>query len=256
MNWASRRRTIYIGSIALFFGIVLGIPFVIWLKEPPTCFDGTQNQEETAVDKGGPCTLLDERTLLPYAVLWSRAFPVRSGGYNAVAYVENPNAEAAARDVAYRFRFYDNQGVLVAERSGATPIMPGGITPVLAGGIATGNRTITRTFFEFLTEPVWERAKDPAEDLAFSDRVVSTTNSTPRLTSRVKNTSVNVITDPAFVAVVFNTAGNAFVASGTTLPRLEGGEEGTIVFTWFEPFSQAVGRIDILPVLEPVLRRD
>src|SRR3989344_7429415 len=91
MSWASRRRTFYILGIVLFFMVTVGIPAAIFLYKPPTCFDGKQNQEETAVDKGGPCLLLDERTLVPHAVVWSRSFEVRDGTYSAVAYIENPN---------------------------------------------------------------------------------------------------------------------------------------------------------------------
>ena len=250
MNWASRRRTIYIVSIVVFFGIILGIPLAIWLNRPPSCFDGKQNQEETAPDKGGPCALLDERTLLPYSVLWSRAFPVRAGVYNAVAYVENPNAEASASAVSYRFQFYDDRGVIVAERTGVTPIMPGGVTPVFTGAISTGNRFVARTFFEFTRNPAWERLRDRTSDLTINNKVVSMLDSSPRLAARVKNTSVSTIVDPGFVAVVFDTAGNAIAASATTIPRLEGGEEREIVFVWTEPFSKAAGRIDILPILE------
>src|SRR3989344_828026 len=140
MSWASRRRTVYLLGIFLFFAVVLGIPTAIWLYEPPTCFDGTQNQGETALDKGGPCVLLDERTLSPSAILWSRAFSVRTGSYNALAYIENPNRDAGVRLVAYRFGLYDEKNVLVAERDGRTFVMPGGITPVFEGAIDTGNR--------------------------------------------------------------------------------------------------------------------
>lgn len=239
-------------GVFFFFAVVIGVPTAILLYEPSTCFDGKQNQEETAVDKGGPCLLLDERTLSPHAVLWSRSFLVRGGLYSATAYIENPNREAGVRSVDYRFGLYDERNVLVAERSGRTYIMPGGITPVFEGAINTGNRVVARTYFEFTSPLVWERMMNIASVLTIGNKKVANVTATPRLTAEVENTSVAAIPNPSFVAVVFDTAGNAFAASATTLPRLEEGEKGEIVFTWPDPYPRAVGRIDILPLLPPL----
>jgi len=255
MSWASRRRTVYLLGVFLFFAIIVGIPTAIWIYEPPTCFDGTQNQGETALDKGGPCLLLDERALSPHSVLWSRAFPVRGGFYSAVAYIENPNKEAGVRVVGYRFGLYDSQNVLVAERTGTAFIMPGGITPVFEGAINAGNRVVARTYFEFESPLVWERMTNAASVLSIENKNISSVGSVPRLEARVENTSVAVVSDASFVAVVFDTEGNAFAASATTLTRLEAGKKENIVFTWPEPFPRAVGRIDVLPLLPPILFR-
>src|SRR3989338_3474016 len=51
MSWASKRRTAYGGGVFLFFTAIIGIPLAIWIYEPPACFDGKQNQGETAVYK-------------------------------------------------------------------------------------------------------------------------------------------------------------------------------------------------------------
>lgn len=253
MNWATRRRTVYILGIALFFSITLGIPTAIWLYEPPTCFDGKQNQDETSPDTGGPCVLLDAGALHPYSVLWSRAFPARPGSYNALAYVENSNAGAGIRDISYLFKLYDDRGVLVAERRGLTSLVPGGITPVFEGAIYTGNRTVTRAFFEFTSSPPWERVEDPLDNISVSNRVVSATQDAPRLAATAENAGVRIITDITFVATIFDTAGNAFASSATLVPRLEGGEKKEIVFVWSEPFAKAVSRVDILPLVDLVV---
>jgi hypothetical protein len=194
--------------------------------------------------------------LSPYSVLWSRAFLARPGSYNAVAYVENPNKEAGVRSVYYRFRLYDDRNIVVAEREGVTSIMPGGITPVFEGGIEAGNRKAARAFFEFAEPPVWERLVDVASAFSINNKVVTDVDTTPRVTARVFNSSVDPILNPAFVVVVFDTAGNAFAASHTTLARLDGGEESELVFTWGGPFPQAVGRIDVLAVVPPERARE
>jgi len=235
----------------MFFALTFGIPLAVWLYEPSTCFDGKQNQGETAVDKGSPCSLLDERTLTPYAVLWSRSFQVREGAHGAVVYIENPNNEAGVRRATYRFGLYDNRNILVATREGTTFIMPGGITPIFEGAIDTGNRTVARTYFEFTGPLVWERTTNAAEALTIRNKQMFNTNESPRFTATVKNESVAEIRNVSFVAVVFDTAGNAFAASETLLSHIAPDAKHEIVFTWPEPFRFAVGRLDIFPRLPP-----
>lgn len=244
-------RLVYGLGVFLFFAVVLGIPAAIWIYEPPTCYDGEQNQGETAPDKGGPCPLLDERLLNPSTILWARAFSVRGGLYNAVAYIENPNVSAGVRQVRYRLRLYDERNVLVAEREGATFLMPGGVTPVFEGAVNTGYRTVSRAFLALTSGQIWERMENAAKAISVGNLVMQSEDSTPRLEATVRNTSVAPILEPEFVAVVFNAAGNAFAASATTLTRLAPNESARLVFTWPDPFPHVVSRIDVLPVLPP-----
>lgn len=252
MSWASRRRTIYAFGIVLFFAVVVGIPLSVWIYQPPSCNDGKQNQEETGVDIGGPCPILDSRALIPENILWSRAFPSRDGTYSAVAVIENPNQSAGVRAVGFRFGLYDSRNILVAEKIGSTFVMPGGITPIFQSGIETGNRAVTRTYFAYTEAPVWQRMENAAAVLSITNKQVEDADSRPRLSADVENTAVTPVLNPSFVAVVFDPAGNAFSASATTLTRLNAGEKREIVFTWFDPFPAAVGRVDVYPVVQPL----
>src|SRR5262245_56248218 len=128
MSWAMRRRVLYVIGVVIFFAVLIGVPVAIALHKAPTCFDGVQNQGETSIDLGGPCTLLDPSAITPTAVMWARAFKLRDGMYDAVAYIQNPNSAAGVGSVKYHMALYDSENVLVAERFGDTPIMPGGIT--------------------------------------------------------------------------------------------------------------------------------
>lgn len=252
MSWASRRRATYTFGVILFFLIVIGGPVAYhFLTIPPSCTDGKQNQGETSIDKGGPCQILDERMLSPVATLWTRSFRVRSGSYNAVAYIQNPNANAGALDVRYKFGLYDDQNVLVAEREGVTSIMPGAITPVFEGSIDTGNRIAVHTYFELMSTPIWQRLQNAADPIKIGSVVSSDIDTMPRLTATAENQSVADISGIAFVAVLFDGAGNAFAASQTALDELRGGESRTIFFTWPDPLHTAIGRTDIIPVALP-----
>ena len=253
MSWALKRKIAYTSGTILFFVIVIGGPLAYWyFSIPATCTDGIQNQGETAVDKGGPCPLLDERYLSPHAILWSRGFRVRDGTYNAVAYIQNPNQNAGAVEVHYRFSLSDGDNVIVAPREGTTYIMPGGITPVFEGGINTGNRSVAHTYFEFIDPPVWERMANTASAITINNKEIQNTATMPRITADAKNTSVETMNDLVFTAVVFDPAGNAFAASQTALPKLLAGESQRIVFTWPDPFTIPVGHFDIIAASRPV----
>lgn len=252
MSWASRRRTAYTAGFILFLSAVIGIPFFYWyISIPTSCFDGTQNQSETAIDKGGPCQLLDERTLSPHAILWTRAFPVRDGSYAVIAYVENPNQNAGVAQAPYRFKLYDERNVLVAEREGVGYIMPGNVTPIFEGAIDTGTRKVARAYLEFSAPLVWERLKDVSNPITVISKEVTDINTKPRLVATIQNASVSDFRDIQFTAVVFDTAGNAFAGSSTVVPILNDGERTDIVFTWPDRFEYVPGRIDVLPVLAP-----
>ena len=254
MSWASRRRTSYTLGVIIFFAVVIGGPVAyVYFKTPPTCSDGIQNQDETSVDKGGQCFILDERTLQPHATLWARSFRVRDGSYNAVAYIQNPNKDAGVRAAHYRFGLYDPKNILIAEREGIMFVMPGATTPVIEAKIGTGNRIVAHTYFEFTEPPVWERMKNNALTVTVNNKDISNITAAPRLSATVKNTAVASLIDVSFVAVVFDPAGNAFAASATTLARLDAGASSQITFTWPDPFAIQPGRIDVIPLVAPSL---
>ena len=254
MSWASRRRTTYAAGVIAFFVIVLGGPLAYWyFSIPATCTDGIQNQNETAIDKGGICPVFDEAALQPQAILWARSFRVRDGSYNAAAYIQNPNQNAGVRAAHYHFGLYDAQNILIAEREGTTHVMPGAITPVLESRIDAGNRIVARTYFEF-TEPLtWERMKNNTLPLVITNKEISSTFTAPRLSATIKNSSVDDISNISLVAVIFDPAGNAFAASATTIQELGPDADSQIMFTWPDPFMIQSGRIDIIPVVAPSL---
>lgn len=256
MSWATRRRAAYGSGVFLFFAVVIGVPIAYWyLSIPVTCTDGIQNQGETSPDRGGPCPLLDEAALAPAPILWSRSFQVHDGSFNAIAYIQNSNLNAGIRSISYRFALYDTFNVLVAERSGSTFVMPGGITPVFESGIQTGNREAVRTYFIYTESPVWERLADRSRIIVINDKDLTGLDQSPRLSATALNTSVRDLTDIRLVATVFDQTGNAFATSQTKIPKLRGGEKQSIVFTWPDPFTITVGRIDIIPVIEPAAAR-
>lgn len=254
MSWASRRRFLYLSGIVLFFLLVFGLPIAYKIATiPSTCHDGKQDQGETAIDEGGPCLKLDPRTLQPHAILWARSFEVRPGYYNAVAYIENPNKSAGVPLAHYEFSLYDSSNILVAQQSGTTYIMPGGVTPVFLSGISTGNRVVVHTYFT-LTDSMlnWEWMQSQTGPISVSQVQTSNINAQPQVAAIAANSSVSDIAHVSFAAVPFDTAGNAINASQTLVSDLPANSQVTIGFTWPQPFTVAVGRVDVIPLMPPV----
>ncbi len=248
--WAKRRKRIY-GTGALILVAAVLIPIIFYASyTPPTCFDGKRNQGETDIDKGGPCKLLDARFIQPLSVQWARPFLIRHGFYNAVAYIENVNREAGIKDIIYKFRLYDSQNILVAERTGRTPIYPAKVFPIFESRIGTGERIPVRATFEFISPKKWEKMQDATKGIRVSNTKFDTTLGYPRITAEVKNNTLDRIRRIVLVATVFDTTGNAINASHTFLNKLDAGETQEIAFTWPEQFKQKVARIDVVPLVE------
>src|SRR3989338_6228133 len=115
-SWSQRRKSVYFLIFAGFlFGFVI-LPAYFLFYKPPTCFDGKQNSDEKGVDCGGGCATLCRSQYLDPNIIWTRVIKVKSGLYNVLAYIENPNIDAGADSISYVFRIKDNDGVLIYER--------------------------------------------------------------------------------------------------------------------------------------------
>jgi len=241
----------YVAGIILTFTALGTVPLVIWMYEPATCFDGIQNQGETAIDRSGPCKLLDPKRLIPHSIMWVRPFISRDGIHSAVAYLENPNKNAGVKEAAYRMKIYDDNNVLVEERESVTPIMPGAITPIFEGEMFSGDRVATRAFFEFIAPLTWEKLQDRSTNIDIEDKLIKDPETDPRVSAIIINNDVANFRDLRVVAVVFDQAGNAFAASQTIIPEFDARAQIPITFTWSEKFTRRVARVDILPIVPP-----
>lgn len=250
-DWAKNRQIMYGTGVFLFFFVIIAPIVFFSVYKPPSCFDGKLNQTETAIDRGGPCQLLDTNYVQPHAVLWSRTFPVRDGFYNAVAYIENPNQAAGVYDAAYQFKLYDERNILIAERFGRVPVFPGKVFPIFESRIDTGNRVPVRTFFSFVSDFTWERMEDPTLGISIINEKLSGVETSPRIDAVVRNNTVLAKEDVVIITTLFDPAGNAMASSRTLVERIVPNEEIPIAFTWPHPFSADVARVDIVPLALP-----
>ncbi|MEK7113905.1 MAG: hypothetical protein AAB873_03715 [Patescibacteria group bacterium] len=253
MTWAFKRQLLYMSVVVLF---VVGVLFYFILpsfKENPTCMDGKQNGSETGVDCGGSCLLVCAFEADPLSVLWTRTFQVIPGRYNAVAYIENHNKNAAVQKIRYKFRFSDKDNIYIGKREGETFIPPSGKFAIFEAGIGVGNSIPVYTSFEFTEMPVWKDVEEDKMDqlkLLISDIRLENQNTNPRLSAKLRNTSLLSVPEVDVVVILYDKEGNALSASRTYLEELKAEEVKDINFTWPEPIKGDIVLREIIPMYD------
>jgi len=254
MNWGLRRQLLYMGAI-LGVVILIIVFFVLRHKaqQVETCFDNEQNQDERGVDCGGVCSLVCRQDAQPIAYQWQRALAVTEDVYNVVAYVRNTNVAASAQDVPYTFLIYDENNILISERSGSAMIPPNQRIAILEPGIVVGNRTPALVNFQFDEDPTWFRSEDrfAGSNIVTSSIDWERENTTPTLRADIRNTAIFDMRNIRAVALAYDAQGNVFATSQTLIDVLEQGTRKRITFTWPRPFNQQVVRTEIVTHIDP-----
>ena len=251
MTWAAKRQLLY---ILILFVFLFGVGFFVsypYLHEAPTCFDSKQNGNEIGVDCGGSCARSCVSEVEPISILWSRAFQVAPGRYNAVAYLENKNKDNAIDQIKYIFTFADKNNVVIGKRTGETTLPPFGKFAVFEPAIDVGVSTPIYTTFEFTEVPIWKKVSQSKVDqlqLLINNIDLENETTNPRMSATIKNQSLFNIPDLSVVTILYDTEGNAVSASRTYLNFLKANESTDINFTWPEPFSKPIVTKEILPI--------
>ena len=249
MTWAAKRQAaiilvlIGLASIPIFF-IVYKI-----LSVPPTCSDKKQNQEEVGVDCGGPCSLLCKSQVSDLVVSWKRFFLVGDGVYNVVVYVENPNANAGAKDVGYQIRVINTDGISMYERHGVTTIPAKRSIPIVETSVVLGSQIPSRVEFKFDDSPVWTKQASKDVPIFVSNNLLVNATSSPKLMTNISNKDLDSYSNIEVVAILYDEQGNAMGASRTFVDKINGGETIPLTFTWPTSFKAVPTRIEVIPKL-------
>jgi hypothetical protein len=229
ISWSKRRKFLYTAVIAVIAAVLLLGLYIAFFTNTPTCFDGKLNNGEQEIDCGGSCALLCREQTRSPVVRWSRIFQVAPGTYTAAAYVENPNPGAAAKRVAYSFQLFDQQNLLVTERTGVIDIPPVQTVPFVDPNINVGNRTPVRALFAFSDEPVWYRAGALP---VLRVKNLNLSGDAGQLMATIVNESAKNADKVTVAAVLFDAQGVARGASRSIIPRIARKGSQEVVFTW------------------------
>lgn len=231
LSWSARRQLLYY-AVGIFLATIL--LFVVWdafLTREPTCEDGIRNGNETGVDCGGSCPNICLEEARSPNILWARGFETSPQTFTAVAYVENRNPGAGAKQVPYSFKLYDEKNDLVVEREGLVDLPPVPQVPVILPNIDIGNRTVARTLFTFTAVPQWERVRaETLPQVRITEQALTADGT--RLSALIVNEGLQEVRNVRVMGVVFDTAGVARAASVALLERIPAKASLPAVFTW------------------------
>jgi hypothetical protein len=244
LMWA-RRRQFFILCILIAFAVIGSFFVYRTVRKGPSCSDGVQNQGELGVDCGSPCSRVCSAEAAPLSVLWARVLKVADGQYDLSALVENPNPGFAASNLSYTFKIYDNQNVLIAEKSGVTFVHPKERFVIFLPNVDTGVRIPYRTFVD-LALPAWQRIGTSYTKPSISLQNQSfTQDPIPRLSVELMNSGLTTLGPIVANAILSDANGNAFAVSATTLSGLTRGESQRVFFTWPQKFLVNPTVIDV-----------
>ncbi len=253
MNWAARRKLLYVMGVLLFITLVSVFIIHRATSVEPTCFDGKENGGEKGIDCGGACYQYCPAELADPKVRWQKAFVIKPGIAHAVAYIEHSYPTAAARELNYSLKLYDEKNTLITEKFGTTFLGPMGRTAIVETLIPVGNVIPTRVQFSVLPPLTWE--KIPVD---FSTVIIKTEKTlleplsgSTRLTATIENESRISFKDLDIVAILYGQDDNAITISTSKLKGLSGLDSATLYFTWPFEMPEKVTRIEIIPRFNP-----
>lgn len=252
MSWSERKKTKYVLVIFLII-VLLALLFFVDFSGA-TCTDGKQNQDEQGIDCGGQCLNVCKFSTKDVVIKWSRAFIVKDGIYNALAYVENPNTNLEAKGMYYIFKLYDENGILVYERKGVADISAQRTIPIFEETMQTGNRIPKRTTFEFTSSPNWTKIQEDQTKPGVKNMAIKNEGGFTKLEAVLENLTLNQIQNVEVVSILFDVDGNAINSSRTIVDSIRKDSSESIIFTWPYEFADQVSKIEIIPLNYSVLK--
>ena len=249
MSWAARQRLRILLLIGVVIALIVALALYLSIHRAPSCNDGVQNENEAGIDCGGPCPYLCSASEQAPVVRFTQSFSGLASTTDALAYVDNPNRDAYARNVSYTLSLYDASGILVAKPVGTLDLAPGVTTPVFLANIPTGSVKVVRAYLAIDPSTLaWQAAGSPAVGPSIGSPVVSGSADAPRVSVALTNPTAVPMAQVVTIAALFDASGNLITASQTLVPQIPGQGSSEAVFTWNAPFAAAPARIDILPL--------
>lgn len=235
ISWVAKKKLTYIGVLMLV--LLVPISLIIWSNLPkPSCTDGKQNQQESGVDCGGPCTPCVAKPV-KLIVHWEKPFKIGEGKYDVAALIENPNQFYGVENIEYEFRIYDEKNILIAQKKGGTFINPQEKFLIFEPNIDTGLRVPVRAFVELSENPNWKYMEKQRPPLSIINKNFIN-DPFAKFDVSVKNNSLNEIADISAGAILVDSSGNAFACSVVSVDDINGDEIKQVTFTWPRPLEQ------------------
>ena len=247
LTWGDKRRITIIASFAALGVILLSGILVAVLYDAPSCTDGRQNQDETGVDCGGSCAYLCRHEVQEPRLSFARAVTNGSGRTDVIAYIENRNQNAEAKDAQYTVEVFDESGALLGKRAGMIDLPARATVALYVPGVYVGVGVAPRAFVTFDEDIGWRNARSGEVPLSISD-IELASGSRPRVTATIANVAPSPVFNRTLVATVFDSSGIAIAASQTVAREVPALGTASAVFTWPEAFTGTAVRVEVTSV--------
>lgn len=250
ISWSGKKQLSYGSVFVAILLVIFGVPTYFALKTEPTCFDKKQNQDESGIDCGGICQRACVNQVVGQPIIsWSRSFRVTNGYYNLAAYIQNPNVDYVSKRVAYRFKVYDQDNVILGVREGTTIVSPTKNILIFEPGFQTGELIPTRVFFEFRNQVEWDRYEQRRPEFKVTDVQLLTASTSPKIVAKIQNQSIETFRDLEVSVVIYDKENNAQRTSRTSISSIFDGETKEVIFTWPTAIDFEISKIEVLPKL-------
>jgi len=248
MSWASRRQWLIISIIAAVVIALVAVTLIATFYKAPSCTDHAQNQGETGIDCGGPCPYLCSVDQIEPSAEFVRQLSPAPGRTDVVAYIDNKNADAAAKDAPFTITLYGPDNIVVAKKSGDVDLPAKSRVPLFVPNFYSGYQSVARAFIQFSTTSIaWYHETEAPTILPVSNVLLSGTDA-PRITADVSNPTALPLLSIPVIATVFDADNNVIAASRTVLEQIPPMGSAPAVFTWNAPFSVSPAREEVIPL--------
>jgi hypothetical protein len=234
------------------------IPVIAYFTYPlltvePSCSDRVKNADEDGVDCGGTCQYLCKENLAPLSIDFARPIKLLPGVYSGVAYITNANPYAYVPELSYSLELYDANNVYITERKGTTYVLPGRTTAIVETQLETGLLNPSRANLVIdESPPMQDIRRYTHTTLTVSDVQLKSEKTAPKLEAIISNATLEKVVSIEVAAVIFDVTGNVQAVSKTVVKSIDGESSQRVVFTWPDPFTFTVGKIDVLPRIKPL----
>lgn len=250
LSWSSKKRLSYLLIVFLFIIAVsslIGI-FIFYKFYKGTCFDKKQNQKETGIDCGGPCGPCAYGLKDP-VIIWTRFLKQTddpdSHKYSIAALINNPNLNWGSEEIAYSFKLFDENNLLLAEREGKTFLNPKQEFIIFENSINTGEKESKKAFASIYPINNWKYLQKSPPEFTVTKKTFDKNSGI--LEIELKNESSYDVSNIFVSADLADKDGNIFAASATKIDRISAFSKEKAFFTWLVKFSEEPSQIEVIP---------
>ena len=237
-------KQIIIALVCLLILVIVGVGiYLITKPRLPTCDDGIQNQKETGVDCGGPCSPCLWQIREDFEIIFIEAVKTKDNYLDLVAKIKNPNQDWGAESFSYVFDLYDSENNLIISDKGTSYILPLETRYIIKQRVLA-EAEISNVEFK-VADIRWQELTDYEEvELLIKNPEFKQTEALSQLTATLENISSYNLDKVDVYVVLFDKESKILGAGKTELRTILSKERRYFETSWFFPIEEKVEEVD------------